>query len=111
MKKIIITSLLALAVVSMNAAPLTWKLLDANQDGSATKEEWLAAQKVANPKAKPQAHANWFKRWDKNKDGKISKAEFDKRKAEQKAENQAKAAAKKKGQQGNAKGKKLGKNN
>ncbi|MEX0322993.1 MAG: EF-hand domain-containing protein [Puniceicoccaceae bacterium] len=105
MKKLIITTALALAVVSMNAAPLTWKLLDANQDGSANMEEWLAAQKVANPKAKPDAHAKWFKNWDKDKNGKISKKEFDARKAWQKKQN----AAKNKGQQGNAQGKKKGK--
>lgn len=102
MKKLIITIVLALAVVSLNAVPLTWELLDANQDGSGTMEEWLAAQKQVSPKANDKARANWFKNWDKDKDGKISKKEFDTRKAWQKKQN----AAKKKAQQGKKKGKK-----
>lgn len=98
MKKSILTLSLIVAAVMVQAAPLTFKTSDANGDGAITKEEWLVAQKAANPKANSANHAKWFKNWDKDSDGKITQKEFDTRKKEQAKEN-----AKKKGQ---AKGKK-----
>ena len=105
MKKVLLTYFLAVVLFpGLAAASDTGCVKGDCQDGSGTMEEWVAAQQQVSPKADDKARANWFKNWDKDKDGKISKKEFDTRKAWQKKQN----AAKKKGQQGDAKGNKKG---
>jgi len=91
MKKSILTLTLILATAFAQAAPLVFEKADANKDGALSKEEWMAAQKVANPKSDEKAHASWFKNNDKDKDGKVTLQEFNARK-----EAQAKAKAKEK---------------
>jgi Ca2+-binding EF-hand superfamily protein len=88
MKKRILTITVILAAAFANAA-FDFDKSDVNKDGSLSKEEWMAGQKVGNPKANEKAHAAWFKSNDKNKDGKVTKQEFAKRKAEQKKKREA----------------------
>ena len=105
MKNGIFTLSIIVAAVMVQAAPLTFKTSDGNADGAVSKEEWMEAQKAANPKANSANHANWFKNWDKDSDGRISQTEFTARKKQQAAEN-----AKRKGQgQTNGKRKAKGK--
>lgn len=92
MKKLLFTTTIAIASLSLTAAPLTWERLDPDKDGACTKAEYLEIQKTQNPKASPKAHGSWFKNIDKNKDGKITQVEWDRRqaaKAKQKAKEKA----------------------
>ena len=88
MKKTILTITVILAA-SFATAALDFDKSDTNKDGSLSKAEWMAGQKVGNPKASEKNHAQWFKSNDKNKDGKVTKKEFDARKAEQKKKRDA----------------------
>ena len=92
MKKGILTLTVILAAAFAQAA-LDFEKGDVNKDGALSKEEWMAAQKIGNPKADEKAHAAWFKSNDKNKDGKVTAEEFKARKAQQA---KAKAKAKEK---------------
>ena len=93
MKKSILTLTVMFAFAFAQAAPLVFEKADTDKDGFLSKEEWMTAQKTANPKSDEKAHASWFKNNDKDKDGKVSAEEFKARKA---AQAKAKAKEKKK---------------
>jgi Ca2+-binding EF-hand superfamily protein len=76
---------IAAALVLIASAPTTWaqqqgrltfEYLDTNKDGSLSVDEvaTLAARIPSNPKPE-----ELFARWDADKDGKVSKQEFDAR--------------------------------
>jgi Ca2+-binding EF-hand superfamily protein len=76
---------LAAALMLIASAPVTWaqqqgrltfEYLDTNKDGSISVDELstLAARIPSNPKPE-----DLFARWDADKDGKVSKQEFDAR--------------------------------
>ena len=93
MKKKMLTLTAILATAMLQAAPLNFEKGDTDKDGALNKAEWMAAQKIANPKATEKNYANWFKNNDKNKDGKVTLEEFKARKA---AQAKARAKAKEK---------------
>lgn len=77
MKKVLFVSAVALMALSAQGGSIVFEKADKNGDGILTLEEFVAQHAIVSPEIDSETITKWFQGKDKDKDGLVSRAEFE----------------------------------